>query len=55
MSYRLRYIPGTAYGDKFGSIRYPWLRHPPYPTAERAERVRQSMPDPDKFEIVEED
>ena len=53
--WRLRYIPNTPDGRRFGSIRYPTAWHPPYPTRERAETVRQAMPDPSKFEIVEED
>jgi hypothetical protein len=55
MTYRLRYIPGTHTGDHFPHIRYPWRTRPPYADRERAELVRQSMPDPEKFEIVEED
>lgn len=47
----LRYRPGTPHGDKFPNIRYP-ARHEVTP--EQAEQMRQAMPNPDAFEIVEE-
>jgi hypothetical protein len=55
MSFRLRYIPGTRDGERFRTVRYPWTSAPPCVTRERAEVLRQAMPDPTKFEIVEED
>jgi hypothetical protein len=48
----LRYVRGTPLADRFGTIRYP-ARH--NVTREQAEHMRQAMPDPDAFEIVEED
>lgn len=51
--YRLRYKPDTRDGVRFKAIRYPLDHNPPYATHERAEVVRQAMPDPEKFEIVE--
>ena len=51
--FRLRYVAGSPDALRFASIRYPTAWHPPYPTRERAEVVRQAMPDPSKFEIVE--
>lgn len=51
--FRLRYKPGTHDGDRFKTIRYPTTWQPPYPTRERAELVRQSMPNPDRFDICE--
>ena len=53
--FRLRYREGSPDALRFASITYPTAWHPPYPTRERAEVVRQAMPDPSKFEIVEED
>lgn len=47
----LRYVPGTRYGDNFPNVRYP-LDHEV--SREQAERMRQAMPTPDAFEIVEE-
>lgn len=51
--YRLRYKPDTNDGKRFKTIRYPTLWNPPYATRERAELVRAAMPDPSKFEVVE--
>lgn len=54
MTYRLRYVPG-AHNDHFRSIRYPRPSLPGYATRERAEQVREAMPDPSSFEIEESD
>lgn len=54
MSFRLRYVPG-AYHDQFRSIRYPPTSKPGYPTRDRAEQVRASMPEPTRMEITEDD
>lgn len=54
MSFRLRYKPGTPTAIKFPTITYPTSHNPAIPTRERAELLRNSMPDPDKFEIYEE-
>lgn len=42
-----------AHHDRFGSIRYPRPSLPGYATRERAEQVREAMPDPGNFEIEE--
>ena len=47
----LRYRRGTRYGDAYPNVRYPLDREV---TVEQAERMRQAMPTPDAFEIVEE-
>jgi len=49
-TYRLRYLPGTPYGEKFASIRYPANKGVPKQTAEL---MRRAMPHPEQFEIVE--
>jgi hypothetical protein len=49
--YRLRYIPGTPYGDQYPSIRYPARRGV---NKQTAELMRRAMPRPELFEIVEE-
>lgn len=51
MSY-LRYKPGTDRAIRFPRVRYPLRRDIP---REQAEHMRLAMPDPDLFEIVEED
>lgn len=49
----LRYIPGHRYDLMFnGLLRYPVRREV---TREQAEHMRQAMPDPDAWQIVEED
>lgn len=53
MSFRLRYKRGTRDGDKFPSITYPTRWNAAIPTRERAEVLRDAMPDPDKFEVYE--
>jgi hypothetical protein len=53
--WRLRYVPGTNDGVRFAAIRFPFHTRPPIHSREQAEIVRQAMPWPDKFEIVEED
>ena len=50
--YRLRYKPDTIDGLRFKTIRYPTTHHEPYATVEIAEKVRQAMPSPDKFEVI---
>jgi hypothetical protein len=49
--YRLRYRPG-AYHDRFTAIRYPMRGGVDKATAEH---MRAAMPDPELFEIVEEE
>lgn len=58
LRYRRTKDDGTPITDpraacfRFGSIRYPWCHNV---TPEKAEQMRQAMPEPDAFEIVEED
>lgn len=47
--YRLRYVPGTKYGDMFSSIRYPW--HVGVPL-DRIKKMHEAMPTPEHFEVV---
>jgi hypothetical protein len=49
--YYLRYRRDTVWGERFGSIRYPWRRNV---TRAEAEHVLAAMPTPENFEIVEE-
>lgn len=46
----LRYRAGTDEALKFPHIRYPWRTEV---SAEQAEQMRQAMPEPDRFEVVE--
>lgn len=48
----LIYRRGTDVALKFPRVRYPWREEV---SPEKAEQMRQAMPDPDRFEIVEED
>lgn len=48
----LVYKRGTRYGDAYPNVRYPLDREV---SREQAELMRQAMPTPDNFEIVEED
>lgn len=47
----LVYRRGTRYGDSYPNVRYPLTREV---SVEQAELMRQAMPDPDAFEIVDE-
>ena len=47
----LVYRRGTRYGDSFPHVRYPLSSEV---SREKAELMRQAMPTPDAFEIVEE-
>lgn len=48
----LRYRRDHKYGVQFSQIRYPPDREV---SREQAEQMRQAMPTPDNFEIVEEE
>jgi len=51
MSFVLRYIPGTRYGELFPHERLPWRGT--LPTPEAAEQLRQACASTDQLEIVE--
>lgn len=48
----LRYRRDTDEGVRFSSIRYPWHAEV---SAEKAEQMRQALPRPELFEVVEEE
>lgn len=48
----IRYIPGTPPAKQFPTVRYPWTREL---SRDEAEALLSRMPDPSRFEIVEED
>lgn len=54
MTYAIRYRHGTDLARRFSTIRYPW-RGPGFPTREAAEEMRAAMPEPDDFEVVEDE
>lgn len=54
MTYRLKYRE-TAHHGRFATIRYPAANRPGYPTRERAEQVRAAMPEPDNFEVEQQE